>query len=176
MSTTLRLQPAVKKMSSWVRPGVRDMRARFLRPVSALIRLDFPTLDLPAKAISTPRIGGSDAGVPAAATKRHSPAKSCRPASSSVRVNWADVIGAGYPSASCQRSSRASTSCSLATVKTWMAGTSPGHDVERVCRCYDDAFFFTNNALMLSNNSILAPCLRMMTLCCSTDSELFHAQ
>jgi hypothetical protein len=80
-----------------------------------------------------------------------------------------------------------------ATLKTWMPGTrlvlgpaegrtrvpdpSAGHDAEESgAKRYYDAFFFTNIALMLSNNSILAPCLRMMTLCCSTESELFHAQ
>ena len=59
-----------------------------------------------------------------------------------------------------------------------MAGLSPGHDLvlnsRRALRCY--AFFFGNIALMLSNSSILAPCLRMMMLCCATDSELFQAQ
>jgi hypothetical protein len=43
-------------------------------------------------------------------------------------------------------------------------------------RFYPCAFFFANIALMLSNSSILAPCLRMMMLCCATDSELFQAQ
>ena len=38
------------------------------------------------------------------------------------------------------------------------------------------AFFPPNIALILSNNSIFAPCLRMITLCCATDSELFQAQ
>ncbi len=39
------------------------------------------------------------------------------------------------------------------------------------------AFFFPpNTALMLSSNSIFAPCLRMMIDCCATDSVLFHAQ
>ena len=48
-----------KKISSWVRPGVCEVRASALRPVSALIRLDLPTLERPAKAISMPCIGGS---------------------------------------------------------------------------------------------------------------------
>src|SRR6476469_4785303 len=101
MSTTFRFSSPVKKTSSCVRPGVRDMRARFLRPVSALIRLDLPTLERPAKAISTPRIDGSDAGVPAAPTKRHSRAKRRRPASISARVKRSAVIGASISSASC---------------------------------------------------------------------------
>src|SRR5665213_3446810 len=87
MSTTLSGPPALKKISSWVRPGVREMRARFLRPVSALIRLDLPTLERPASAISTPRIGGSETADPAAAVNCHSPANRRRPVSISSRVN-----------------------------------------------------------------------------------------
>ena len=48
-----------KKISSWVRPGVCEVRARLLRPVSALISEDLPTLERPAKAISSAPIGGS---------------------------------------------------------------------------------------------------------------------
>jgi hypothetical protein len=51
-----------------------------------------------------------------------------------------------------------------------------GHDAKRVLFGVYDAFFFSNIDLMLSNNSILAPCLRIMTLCCSTESVLFQAQ
>ena len=36
--------------------------------------------------------------------------------------------------------------------------------------------YFPNTFLMLSNSSILAPCLRMMIDCCVTDSVLFQAQ
>src|SRR5512144_1443363 len=96
MSNTLRLSAPLKKMSSCVRPGVREIRARFLRPVSALIRLDLPTLERPAKAISMPRIGGNDAGVPAAATNCQSPAKRRRPASISARVKSPVPIGTAY--------------------------------------------------------------------------------
>jgi hypothetical protein len=70
-----------KNTGSWVRPGVRDGRASALRAQSALIRLDLPTLERPAKAISMPRIGGSDAIDPAAAANCHSPANNLRPAS-----------------------------------------------------------------------------------------------
>src|SRR5674476_1646089 len=87
MSTTLRVEPPVKKISSCVRPGVRDVRASALRLVSALTRLDLPTLERPAKAISTPRIGGSETYDEAAATKLHSPANRRRPSSISPRVN-----------------------------------------------------------------------------------------
>src|SRR5947209_19196322 len=72
-----------KKISSWVRPGVCEVRASALRPVSALIRLDLPTLERPAKAISRPAIGGSDSTEGAAQMKRQSPAKMRRPCSTS---------------------------------------------------------------------------------------------
>src|SRR6516165_1652020 len=84
----------VKKISSWVRPGVCEMRASARREVSALIRLDLPTLERPANAISTPRITGSAAAVPAAAAKRHSAANSLRPASISPDVKLCVVIPA----------------------------------------------------------------------------------
>src|SRR4051812_28077635 len=45
------------------------------------MRLDLPTLDRPAHAISTPRIGGSTVGELAAATNCQSPANNLRPAS-----------------------------------------------------------------------------------------------
>src|ERR1700756_3118871 len=51
-----------KKISSWVRPGVFEVRASARRPVRALIRLDLPTLERPANAISGPAIGGGDEG------------------------------------------------------------------------------------------------------------------
>ena len=41
-----------KKFISRVLPGLPEVRATFFRPVSELIRLDFPTFDRPAKAIS----------------------------------------------------------------------------------------------------------------------------
>src|SRR5262245_1548085 len=86
MSTRTSFEAEVKKISSWVRPGVREVRASACRPVSALIRLDLPTLDRPANAISTPRMGGSAASDPAAAANCHSRAKSLRPASISAEV------------------------------------------------------------------------------------------
>src|SRR5882724_3533069 len=73
-----------KKISSWVRPGVFDVRASALRPVSALIRLDLPTFERPAKAISSPCIGGSRSSVPAAAVNCQSAANSLRPVSISA--------------------------------------------------------------------------------------------
>ena len=93
MSTKVSFDGAVKKISSCVRPGVCDVRASARRPVSALIRLDLPTLERPAKAISTPRIGGSASTEPAAQANCQSPANSLRPASVSARVK--EEAGAG---------------------------------------------------------------------------------
>src|SRR5262245_6695153 len=94
MSTSASGEGEVKKISSWVRPGVCEVRARARRPVSALIRLDLPTLERPAKAISTPRIGGKASGPPAAAANCQSPANSLRPASiSSGEEREAEVAG-----------------------------------------------------------------------------------
>src|SRR5688500_10045725 len=70
-----------KKISSWVRPGVCEVRASALRPVSALIRLDLPTLERPANATSTPAIGGSVSIEGEAQMKVHSPANSFLPSS-----------------------------------------------------------------------------------------------
>ena len=50
------------------------------------MRLDLPTLERPANAISTPFIGGSRSAVPAAAVNCQSAAKSLRPASISAAV------------------------------------------------------------------------------------------
>src|SRR4051812_5426783 len=86
MSTRVSFEGPVKKISSCVRPGVCEVRASARRPVSALIRLDLPTLERPAKAISTPRIAGSAGSEPAAAVNCQSPANSRRPASISARV------------------------------------------------------------------------------------------
>src|SRR5436305_3984999 len=72
---------ASKKISSWVRPGVCEVRASALRPVSALIRLDLPTLDRPANATSMPCIGGSVSIEGDAQMNCQSPAKSRRPCS-----------------------------------------------------------------------------------------------
>src|SRR3978361_1427071 len=86
----------VKKVSSWVRPGVLEVRANALRLVSALIRLDLPTLERPAKAISTPSGGGSDSSDEAADRKRHSAANSLRPVSLSSELNDSADIGLDF--------------------------------------------------------------------------------
>src|ERR1700722_15573977 len=62
MSTKRALPLRSKKMSSCVRPGVREVRASAPRPVSALTSEDLPTFDRPAKAIS---------GGPPARRRRH---------------------------------------------------------------------------------------------------------
>src|SRR5215467_5885885 len=87
MSTRVSGPAAAKKISSWVRPGVCEVRASALRLVSALIRLDLPTLERPANAISTPAMAGSDSNDAAADRKRHSAANSLRPVSLSSAVN-----------------------------------------------------------------------------------------
>src|SRR5207302_4523472 len=87
MSTSVSALGPPKKISAWVRPGVCEVRASALRLVSALMRLDLPTLERPAKAISTPSIGGSDSNEAAADRKRHSAANSLRPDSLSSAVN-----------------------------------------------------------------------------------------
>src|SRR5882724_13260542 len=87
MSTSTRSCGPLKKISSWVRPGVRDVRASALRPVSALIRLDLPTLERPAKAISVPRMGGRDSNELAAQMNCQSPANNLRPVSISDLLN-----------------------------------------------------------------------------------------
>src|SRR5262249_39353624 len=86
MSMSVSCDGPVKKISSCVRPGVCEMRASARRPVSALIRLDLPTLERPANAISRPRIGGSVAAEPAAPANRQSPPNSVRPGSIAARV------------------------------------------------------------------------------------------
>src|SRR5882762_7955543 len=70
-----------KKISSWVRPGVCEVRASALRPVSALMREDLPTLERPANATSSPAIGGSVSIEGEAQIKCQSPANSFRPCS-----------------------------------------------------------------------------------------------
>src|SRR5215470_9202 len=51
------------------------------------MRLDLPTFERPTKAISSPRVAGSEATEPAAETKRHSDANILRPAAISPVAN-----------------------------------------------------------------------------------------
>ena len=155
----------MKKISSCVRPGVREVRASALRPVSALIRLDLPTLERPANAISVPRIGGSEAGEPAAATKL--------PVAGEQAPAGLDFAAGEFLG---RHADLVAGSLDAAAPAARGLLTSAG-------RLFLGYFFFWKSRLMLphvpfrlSNSSILAPCLRMMMLCCATDSELFQAQ
>src|SRR5581483_9786012 len=85
-----------KKISSWVRPGVLEVRASALRPVSALMRLDLPTLERPAKAISTPAIGGRVSIDGDAQMNLKSPANNLRPCS--IRSASGSVVMRGFHS------------------------------------------------------------------------------
>jgi hypothetical protein len=80
MSTRVSWPPRSKKISSCVRPGVLEVRARLWRPVSALTSEDLPTFERPAKAISAAPIGGSPSDLAAAKKKSQGPANSLRPA------------------------------------------------------------------------------------------------
>src|SRR5580693_5068890 len=94
--STSRPEPP-KKMSSLVRPGVFEVRASARRPVSALIKLDLPTLERPANAISGALIGGTDSSEPAAEMKSHAPANKSRPASISAAEKSAMVSALRSP-------------------------------------------------------------------------------
>src|SRR5947209_13684708 len=79
MSTRRSSPLSSKKLSSWVRPGVRDMRAKALRPVSALTSDDLPTLERPAIAISGNVAGRSPSIFDAPQMKSQGPANRRRP-------------------------------------------------------------------------------------------------
>ena len=100
-------------MSSCVRPGVREVRARPERPVSALMSEDLPTFERPAKAISGAPTGGRPSERAAAKMNSHGPAKSLRPASvqSGVGRRFAHTLGvlAGLRANSLVRLSQSST-------------------------------------------------------------------
>src|SRR5580692_4766305 len=97
MSTSTSRSGPPKKISCWVRPGVFEVRASARRPVSALIRLDLPTLERPANAISGAPIGGTDSIDPAAEMKSHAPANNSRPASISAAEKSAMVSALRSP-------------------------------------------------------------------------------
>src|ERR1700692_1073177 len=88
--STSRPEPP-KKISCWVRPGVFEVRASARRPVSALIKLDLPTLERPANAISGALIGSTESTEPAAEMKSHAPANKSRPPSISAAEKSAMV-------------------------------------------------------------------------------------
>src|SRR5215468_8110582 len=102
MSTTPSGPPAEKKISSCVRPGVCEVRASALRLVSALMRLDLPTLERPANAISTPCIDGSEASEEAAATNCQSPLNSVSGARALIGARaCSGKVLAGFPNRTC---------------------------------------------------------------------------
>src|SRR5215472_12304677 len=190
MSTSKRRAGPRKKINSCVRPGVLDVRASALRPVSALIRLDFPTFERPAKAISTPCIGGSAANTPAAALKLQSDANSRRPASISPAVKAADigrtthrqnVLGmAPYSFGGLifeSNSLRVAVSpFSLFAEASPISGRFARRLLPNVLSRPGSEPSFENDAEMLSHSSTLTPLRRMMMLCWVTDSVLFQAQ
>src|SRR5580704_944759 len=158
MSTSLRPASSerAKKISSWVRPGVFEVRASALRPVSALMREDLPTLERPAKATSRAAIGGSVSIEGEAQTNCQSPANNFRPASISfasgsvvMRSLWL------YPSL------RGAKRFAMTDIQVFDS---------------DSTFFQAKVDFRLSNNSTFTPLRRMMKLCCSTDRVLFQAQ
>src|SRR5258708_2906692 len=167
MSTSVSFDGPVKKISSCVRPGVWEVRASARRPVSALIRLDLPTLERPATAISTPRMRRNATAEPAAVVVGMA---------SSGRAGGGNLIGAGNR---------------FAAVFDLGAGERGGGSRRRRLRAprHGDpltppSLFFlvkrffraSHVRLRLSNSSILAPCLCMITLCWATESVLFQAQ
>ena len=82
-------------MSSCVRPGVREVRARLRRPVSALMSEDLPTFERPAKAISGAPTGGRPSERAAAKMNSQVAPNSLRPASvqSGARRRFAHTPG-----------------------------------------------------------------------------------
>src|SRR5579885_2861780 len=79
----------LKKLICCVRPGILEVRASDFRLVSAFTRLDLPTFERPANAISRPRAGGSELTEPAPERKSQAEANSLRPASISCREKGA---------------------------------------------------------------------------------------
>src|SRR3954451_23075227 len=133
MSTSrkLALSGPSKKISSWVRPGVCEVRASALRPVSALMRLDLPTLERPANATSMPAIGGSVSIEGEAQMNFHSPAKSFRPCS----ISFASISAFMRRSfRHCERSETIQTSLRL---RGLLRRFAPRHDEECLLRFLD---------------------------------------
>src|SRR5215207_2299899 len=83
-----------KKFSACVRSGILEVRAKPFSPTSALMRLDLPTLERPAKATSGGPWTGSAARFGAESTKRQGIAKRRR-VSSAESVRWLGIARAG---------------------------------------------------------------------------------
>ena len=100
-------------MSSWVRPGVFDVRARPERPVSALMSEDLPTFERPAKATSGGPTGGSALGLRGgeeeiAGTREELPSR-FRPVLQGLGVGHTLGVFAGLRAKSLVRLSQSST-------------------------------------------------------------------
>src|SRR6201999_4083229 len=85
--TSISRPPRSKKLIWRVAPGVWETRARLLRPVSALTRLDLPALERPTKATSLSFSGGKFSAEVAPQTKSQAPAKSLRAASAAASAS-----------------------------------------------------------------------------------------
>ena len=100
-------------MSSWVRPGVRDVRARLKRPVSALMSEDLPTFERPAKAISGAadrrQAVGARGGENEFARTREQPAPGLRPVRRARRFAHTLGVLAGLRAKNLVRLSHSST-------------------------------------------------------------------
>ena len=167
-----------------MRPGVCEVRASALRPVSALIRLDLPTLERPANATSTPAIGGS--------VSIEGEAQKNSPVAGEQLSPLLDQVGIGVGAHA--KDFHCSGDCAAITVIASEAKQSIRDAGRLDCfvasllrndeenapqmtrQVFNSAFFATNVALRLSNSSTFTPLRRMMKLCCSTDSVLFQAQ
>src|SRR5271167_1569544 len=142
-----------KKISSWVRPGVLEVRASALRPVSALIRLDLPTLERPAKATSTPTIGGNVSIEGDAQMNLKSPANNLRPCSISFASGSAVMRGSlqlHHPSLRGALATKQSILAEKLDCFALLATTIERH-------VFDSAFLEPNVDLTLSNSSIFTP-------------------
>src|SRR3569623_488003 len=148
----------LKKISSRVRPDVCEVRASALRLVNALMRLDLPTLERPAKAISMPCIGGSVSMEGEAQKNCQSPANSFRPDSISSVSGSVIMIFRDF--------------------KNVHARDKPGHDCQKRTEPagYPDFLLPAKVAFTLSNSSIFTPFIIIIALCWSTESVLFQAQ
>src|SRR5258707_6132360 len=163
-----------KKISSWVRPGVCEVRASALRPVSALIRLDLPTLERPANATSMPAIGGSVSIEGEAQKNCQSPANSFRPCSisfASMSVVMRRSHSSSWPGKSAKRIFALDVPAIhvllFTTLQDVDARHKAGHDeleadASLTPRKFYVAFFEAKVALRLSNNSTFTPLRRMM--------------
>src|SRR5262249_14299728 len=140
--------------------------------VSALIRLDLPTLERPAKAISMPRIGGSAASDPAAAVNCHSLANSLRPRSISSGVKAKADMDAWAFMKRAPHEEQPLTPASLSVLKRFLKRLF-GFPPKRFLKNF---FSLSPVRSPWPNSSILARRRRMITDCGITDSVFSQAQ